>query len=241
MKNNFLLILLFALLMAIITPSCSHNQSNSEQSNMEHKDHEHKKHAHSHDGFKGKISIEEIAKRLESPQRDSAEQPQKVVQFIGEIKGKTILDIGAGTGYYTMRFAEKGAFVIAADVNQELQDYLEKRIEKSNFKNVELRKTQYDSPLLKNEEIDIAFIANTYHHIENRIDYFTKVKKGLKSNGELVVVDYFNADLPKDIIAPPMEIRVSVDQLISELKKCGFTNFITDVNSLKYQYILKTK
>lgn len=106
---------------------------------------------------------------------------------------------------------------------------------------MELRKTRFDNPLLKNQEIDIAFIANTYHHIENRINYFIKVKKGLKPNGELVVVDYFNSDLPKDIIAPPMEIRVSIDQLISELKKCGFTNFITDVNSLPYQYILKAK
>lgn len=134
MKTNFPSNLLFALLMAMITPSCSHDPSNSEQSNMEHKDHEHKKHAHSHDGFKGKISIEEIAKRLESPQRDSTEQPQKVIQFIGEIKGKTILDIGAGTGYYTMRFAEKGAYIIAADVNEELQDFLNSVLRKATLK-----------------------------------------------------------------------------------------------------------
>lgn len=206
------------------------------QQNMEHK-----AHAHSTHGFTGKIAIEEIAKKLEPAERDSIEQPQKVIQFIGEIKGKTLLDIGAGTGYYTLKFANSGANVIAADVNEELQNYLKLRMEKNNIKNIELRKTPYDSPLLRNEEADIVFIANTYHHIENRTDYFAKVKKGLKSNGELIVLDYFSIDLPKEVTAPPMEMRVSVDHAIFELKKSGFTSFEVEVNLLPYHYVIRAK
>lgn len=151
------------------------------------------------------------------------------------------MDIGAGTGYFSVKFADKGANVIAADVSEEFQDYLKERITKNKIANIALRRTPYDSPLLENGEADIVFMANTYHHIDNRTDYFAKVKKGLKVNGELIVVDYFKAKLPKDITAPPMEMRVSVDEVIAELKKAGFASFEAELSMLPYQYILRAK
>ena len=151
------------------------------------------------------------------------------------------MDIGAGTGYYAMKFAAKGANVIAADVSESFQNYLKQRIEKKNIKNIELRKTPFDNPLLKDNEADIVFIANTYHHIENRTDYFSKVKKKFKTNGELVVVDYFNTELPKGVTAPPMEMRVSIDQVVFELKKSGFSSFEIAVDMLPYHYIIRAK
>ncbi|MGO1245057.1 MAG: class I SAM-dependent methyltransferase [Sphingobacterium sp.] len=201
----------------------------------------HKEHTHQHHGFTDKMFIEEVAKRLESTERDSIERPQKVIQFIGEIKGKTVLDIGAGTGYYALKFTNKGAHVIAADMNAGFQDYLKLRVEKNDIKNIELRETPFDNPLLKDKEADIVFIANTYHHIENRTDYFSKVKKGLTLNGQLIVLDYFNIDLPKEITAPPMEMRVSIDQAVMELKKSGFTSFEIEVNLLPYHYMIRAK
>jgi ubiquinone/menaquinone biosynthesis C-methylase UbiE len=182
-----------------------------------------------------------MAEKFESAERDSMQQPQKILQYLGDIKGKTLMDIGAGTGYFSVKFADKGANVIAADVSDEFQNYLKQRIKKNNIKNIELRKTPYDSPLLKDGEADIVFIANTYHHIENRTNCFTKVKNGLKMNGELVVVDYFDVDLPEEVTAPPKEIRVSVDQVVYELKEAGFTTFEIEVSLLPYHYIIRAK
>jgi cyclopropane fatty-acyl-phospholipid synthase-like methyltransferase len=240
-KNNLSIQVCGALFVVALITSCNdNNQSNSKEKNMEQKGHQHGKHSHGH-GFADKKAVEEMAKKFESPERDSMQQPKKILQYIGDIKGKTLMDIGAGTGYFSVKFADKGANVIAADASEEFQNYLKERIEKHKIKNIELRKTPYDSPLLKEGEADIVFIANTYHHIENRTDYFSKVKKGLKTNGELIVVDYFNAELPKEVTAPPMEIRASVDQVVFELKKAGFTSFGVEVNLLPYQYIVKAK
>lgn len=209
---------------------------------MNHKDAAHSHvHGHSSHGLSDKKSIEQYAGRLESEQRNIIEPPQKVIQFTGDVKGKTLIDIGAGTGYYALKFAHKGAHVIAADVNEELQAYLKRKMEKLKIKNVELRKSSPDDPRLHDEEADFIFMANTYHHVENRTDYFAQVKKGLKADGQLIVLDYFSINLPKGVTAPPMEMRVSVDQTVFELKNSGFTNFEVEVNLLPYHYLIRAK
>lgn len=187
---------------------------------------------------KQKPSMEIMARNFESAERDSYQLPDKVVEYLGDLKHKKIVDIGSGTGYFSVRLANKGAIVIAADVNDDFQNYLKRRIEDNNIANIELRKVQYDTPNLKDAEVDMAFVANTYHHIDNRAEYFSKVKKGLKTNGKLVIIDYFSVDIPKEIQSPPMAMRVSVDQVVHELKKAGFTFFKVEVSLLPYQYII---
>lgn len=184
-------------------------------------------------------SIEELIKRFESPERDAYQKPEKVLEYLGNIKGKKIMDIGAGTGYFSVKLAQKGAFVIAADVNEQFQEYLKKRIQDQKIKNIELRKIPYDSPNLSNQEVDMVFLVNTYHHIENRVDYFAKVKTGLKKEGSLVIIDFFKVkEIP---VGPPIEHKLSIDEVITELKKAGYTTFEINVDRLPYQYIIKAK
>jgi len=198
-------------------------------------------HSHSQYAFSDNEAVAKMAKNFESAERDSMQHPHRVIKYLGYIKGKRIMDIGAATGYFSIKFAAKGAFVIAADVSDGFQAYLKDRIEKEKISNIELRKVPYDSPLLKEKEVDIVFIANTYHHIENRAEYFAKVKQGLKSNGELVVLDFFKAEFTDKVQAPAMGMRASVDEVVFELKKAGFTFFEVEVSLLPYQYIIKAK
>lgn len=184
-------------------------------------------------------SIEELIKRFESPERDAYQKPEKVLEYLGNIKGKKIMDIGAGTGYFSVKLAQKGAFVIAADVNEQFQEYLKKRIQDEKIKNVELRKIPYDSPNLSNQEVDMVFLVNTYHHIENRVEYFAKVKTGLKKEGSLVIIDFLKVkEIP---VGPPIEHKLSIDEVITELKKAGYTTFEINVDKLPYQYIIRAK
>jgi cyclopropane fatty-acyl-phospholipid synthase-like methyltransferase len=183
-------------------------------------------------------SNEELIKRFESKERDEYQKPEKVLDFLGDLEGKTIVDIGAGSGYFSVKLADKAEKVIAADVDQEFLNYIQKRIEKNELKNIETRKIPYDSPLLKDSEVDMIFIVNTYHHIENRSDYFAKAKKGLKENGELVIIDFFKSESP---VGPPLEMKIAIDEVVADLKKAGYTTFEAETNLLPYQYILKAK
>ena len=183
-------------------------------------------------------SVGDLIKRFESPERDAYQKPEKVLDYLGNLDNKKIMDIGAGSGYFSVKLANKGAKVIAADVSDEFQMALKERIKEHNLKNIELRKIPYDSPSLADHEVDLVLIVNTYHHIENRSVYFSKVKKGTKQKGKLVIIDFFKTDVP---IGPGINHKISIDEVIAELKEAGYSNFEVNVNLLPYQYIIKAK
>jgi len=186
-----------------------------------------------------KTSVTELIKRFESPERDAYQQPEKVLAYIGDISDKTILDIGAGSGYFSIRLAKKGAHVIAGDVDDEFLNYIKKCVKKEQLDSlVEVRKLPYDSPALKDKEVEIALIVNTYHHIEDRSIYFAKVLKGLKQDGELIVIDFFKKELP---IGPSSDHKISKEVVVNELKKAGFQNFVINTDLLEMQFIIRAR
>ncbi len=205
---------------------------------QEHNQHQKDNHGHAANDYMHQSNFDELVQRFESPERDAYQQPQKVLDFLGDIKGKKIMDIGAGTGYFSVKLAQKGAKVIAADVSEEFQQYIKKRISNENLSNIELRKIPFDSPALSDKEVDIVLIVNTYHHIDKRSEYFTKVKKGIKENGELIVIDFFKTDIP---VGPPTAHKIAIDEVIAELKLAGFSSFTVEVNLLAYQFIIRAK
>ena len=197
-----------------------HHANSSNQANQEMHRHE----------------VAELIKRFESKERDEYQQPEKVLNYIGELEGKKVMDIGAGSGYFSVKLAAKGAQVIAADVNQEFLDHIEKRIEDEKLDVIECRKIPYDSPALDAGEVDLVLIVNTYHHIEDRIAYFKKVKDGLNKNGELVVIDFFKKELP---MGPSVDHKISREIVVQELQAAGFKIEEVLLDLLPYQYLIK--
>ena len=183
-------------------------------------------------------STAELIARFESPERDAYQHPEKVLPYLGELKGKRIMDIGAGSGYFSVKLAAQGAQVIAAEVNEEFLAHINERIAQEGLKNIETRKIPYDAPGLEKGEVDMVLIVNTYHHIEDRAAYFAKVKNGTTADGELVVIDFFKADVP---VGPPVGHKVSIDEVIAELKQAGYTAFTVEVALLPYQYIVRAR
>jgi hypothetical protein len=84
----------------------------------------------------------------------------------------------------------------------------------------------------------MVLIVNTYHHIEERAAYFAKVKNGTTADGELVVIDFFKTEVP---VGPPVDHKVSIDEVIAELKLSGYTAFTVEVSLLPYQYIVRAR
>lgn len=204
-----------------------------------------KSNEHDHDGEKdhanhhmNKTPFDELVKRFESSERDEWQRPEKVIEFLGDLKNKTIVDIGAGTGYFEFKINEPSAKIIAADVDARFIKYLNERITSEKKTNIFSRKAEFDKPPVTENEADVVFMVDVYHHIENRVDYFSKLKTSLKPNGELVIVDFKKGDFEH---GPPDEMKLAPEQIITELAKAGFENTVIDTTTLQFQYLLKFK
>ena len=181
----------------------------------------------------------ELVARFEDPARAQWQKPGEVIASLGPLEGKTVADIGAGTGYFAFPLAKKAAKVIAIDIDQRFLDYIEQR-KRARKLAPTLRPASLlpNAPGLKPGEADVVLIVDTYHHIENRIEYLKKLKKDLAKGGLLVIVDFKKEKPPP---GPPVELRLRGRSVESELKSASFAVVSTDRDLLPYQYIIKAK
>lgn len=207
-------------------------------SSDEHTHHESdKEHGHANHHMH-KSSFEDLVKNFEASDRDEWQKPQEVIKFLGDLKNKTIIDIGAGTGYFEFKITEPSTKIIAADADERFIKYIDERIVKEKSTNIVSRKAEYETPPVNQNEADIVYMIDVYHHIENRKNYFMAVKKGLKPNGEMVIVDFKKGDFEQ---GPPNEMKINPQTVIDEMKLAGFNLIAQDTTTLKYQYLLKFK
>jgi cyclopropane fatty-acyl-phospholipid synthase-like methyltransferase len=180
----------------------------------------------------------ELVRRFEVDGRDIWQKPEEVIDLLGNINGKTVLDLGAGTGYFSIRLARHGARVIAADVDERFLGYIRQRVpaEGTDGGEVTTRLVGYNDPGLAAAEADAVLMVDVYHHIERRPAYFTKLRKGMKPGGSLLIVD-FHPKKPSDD-GPPVHMRVAPRQVEAELRKAGFKHFEWRENWLAYQYVV---
>lgn len=232
--------LLLTLSLGFMIASCNPaKHPHEDDHHPEHDTAKHNKHHHGHGHANHHMNqrpFEELVDHFENPERDEWQQPEKVIAFLGDLKNKTVIDIGAGTAYFESKIKEPSAKLIAADVDDRFIDYMNARIKRDNLTNLSTRKAEYENPPVETSEADVVFMVDVYHHIENRVDYFKKVKSGLKPNGHLVIVDFKKGDFE---VGPPDEMKLHASQIISEMKDAGLRLKEADSTALKYQYLLK--
>ena len=134
--------------------------------------------------------------------------------------GQRVADIGAGTGYFTVRLAKSPAApkVYAVDIEPSMVKYVETRAVREGLKNVVAVRAGADRTNLP-EPVDLVLVVDTYHHIPNRVAYFTALKARMKPGARLAIVD-FRKDSPD---GPPVEFRFTPDQISAELAEAGFS------------------
>jgi ubiquinone/menaquinone biosynthesis C-methylase UbiE len=163
---------------------------------------------------------ERYAKSFDDPARDAWQMPDRVIAALDLKSGQTVADIGAGTGYFTVRIAKSVAApkVYAVDIEATMVEYVRHRAMREGLTNVVAVKAGADRTNLP-EPVDVVLIVDTYHHIPNRVAYFTALKALLKPGAHLAIVD-FKKEAPE---GPPVESRFTPEQVTAELAQAGFT------------------
>jgi 2-polyprenyl-3-methyl-5-hydroxy-6-metoxy-1,4-benzoquinol methylase len=186
------------------------------------------------------VNFDDLVNKLEDPSREEWQKPNEVISLIHKNMGgkklekPTILDMGAGSGYFTFRLLEQGFKVIATDIDERFIQHLAKKASKHPKKdNLEIRKVELDKPGLNSKEVDVVLSVNLYHHIDDRVSYFKKLKNGIKDSGILYIIDFKEGNIP---VGPPPEIKISTKVILEELKMAGYEVRVNE-KLLPYQNI----
>jgi SAM-dependent methyltransferase len=185
--------------------------------------------------------FEDLVSEFENPKRNEWQKPEEVIAFVKNKFPKvnpnrlTVVDLGAGTGYFSFRFLEENFKVISLDINEKFLSYLKSKKESHPKKsNLVIQKTKENEIGLAKQTADILFNVNVYHHIENRVEYFKNARTVLKPNGIVVIIDFKEEDLP--ILGPPKHLRFPKSKIIQEMETAGYKVEV-DESLLPYQNI----
>jgi ubiquinone/menaquinone biosynthesis C-methylase UbiE len=136
--------------------------------------------------YTGDLSI------FDSPGRDERLQINRVMDILGITAGKTVADIGAGSGWFTVRAARRvgeSGVVYAADINPESIRYVDERARKEQLKNVKTILSKPDDPLLPAGSVDAVLLLKTYHEVAEPVALLRNLRASLRPGAKVGIID----------------------------------------------------
>ncbi|MGZ4000218.1 MAG: class I SAM-dependent methyltransferase [Mucilaginibacter sp.] len=173
---------------------------------------------------------------LERKTRQTEEHSDLTIEKLPIDQNSVVADIGAGTGYYTFKICEKvqQGRVYAVEVQDDAVNYLKNKVGQLDIKNVTVIKGKEQSPGLPEHSIDLAMMVDVYHELLYPHEMLQNIRKALKANGKLLLIEY-KAEDPKVEIKPLH--KMSVKQVSKELSANGF-HLVQDGEFLPIQHFL---
>ncbi len=161
---------------------------------------------------------------LEGPQRVASQKVDQVISKLGLKSGMIVADIGAGSGLFSRPLSKAVApagKVYAVDIQQDLLDYINKRDKEENIRNVQTVLGEFNDPKLPARDVDLAFINDVLHHIQNRAAYLKALGSYLKPGGRVAIIEMDKND-PNTPHKNQPELLVSREQIFQWMSDAGF-------------------
>ncbi len=159
---------------------------------------------------------------LDRPEREAEEAPSKAIAALDLPRGAVVADVGAGSGYYTVRLAKvvgPAGRVVATDLQPAMLDIVRDKVAREKLTNVTLVQGRADDPVLPPATFDLILMVDVYHELASPQVFVRKLKEALKPDGRLVLVE-FRLEDPR---VPIREVhKMSVSQVREELGADGF-------------------
>ena len=179
----------------------------------------------------------ESAKWLERPQRERQEQGARMLASLKIRPGDVVADIGAGSGYHTIRLARlvgPGGRVKAVDIQQEMLDLIRKRQKRQGLRNIDLVLGKADDPNLPAESLDLVLMVDVYHEFEWPFEMMQHIVRALKPGGRVAFVEF---KLEDPSIPVKTVHKMSEAQVLKEMRPFGLVHQET-VRTLPWQHVI---
>jgi predicted methyltransferase len=155
--------------------------------------------------------------RFEYPDRDKKLQVNRVMDLLGVAPGKTVADIGAGSGWFSVRAARRvtqTGTVYAVDINPEAIQYIQQRTKREGISNIKTILGQPGDPLLPPHSIDAALLLKTYHEVAEPVALLKALRQSLRPGARIGIIDRNGT---------PDSHGVNEDIVLREVQQAGFT------------------
>jgi SAM-dependent methyltransferase len=177
------------------------------------------------------------AEWLVRPEREAEEKPDAAIEALNLRPGMVVADIGVGVGYMTLRMARKvgpSGRVYGVDIQAPMLDRLRSNAKAAGLANIEPVLSDPIDPKLPEGTIDLALMVDVYHEVAQPQQFIRNVRKALKADGRLVLLEY-RAEDPSIPINP--DHKMTVAQVRAELEPEGF-RLLTPIETLPRQHLL---
>jgi len=186
--------------------------------------------AHKFDN-KNKSKLDNEERRIELP-------PQGTLELLGYAGDEDFADIGCGIGYFTIpaaQMAKASSKIYALDITDEMLKDVEERASEAGLNNVEIVKVdEYDLKLTE-ESVGYALLSTVFHEIDDKKRYLEEIHRIIKRGGRLAIIEWEKVEGKK---GPPVEHRVSYEELLELLNKYGFAGSMKFLISQNYYGII---
>lgn len=158
--------------------------------------------------------------KLENTSRLLELAPKETLLKVGFQKNMILCDIGSGTGVFAFEAAKiSGNDIYALEVSQKLITLLEARKETYGLPNVKVEKVKDKGLPLKSNCCDMALLVTVLHELEARSEMLSEVKRILKDNGKLLIIEFHEKQTP---MGPPISHRIGEDKVERLCIESGF-------------------
>jgi arsenite methyltransferase len=185
--------------------------------------------------------IKQYLEHLDSTERDRYQKPSEVIDALKLKPGLAIADLGSGSGYFTRRFVEavtETGMVYAVDVEPEMLTYAKESVIHMHIAyTAEFILAQPDNPKLPFASVDLLFVCNTIHHLEDRSKYFRDLRSSLKPGARIAIIDFYPDERSGDLGFPKRHL-VARDTVFQEMAAAGY-QLTREHSFLPKQYFLE--
>jgi len=164
--------------------------------------------------------MNDFGSKLKNPVRVNELAPSETLKRIGLGSNDVFCDIGAGVGVFTIPAAMiTKNIVYAMDINNDSLETIKSIAEKEKLENVKVLLIEKYPYGIENGSIDKALLCTVFHEIENKDSLFSEIKRIIKKDGRLVVIEFHKRETP---MGPPVIQRVSKEEVMIYSTKNGF-------------------